>query len=77
MIGLLGFTSYIIEPKTMSAAMLHIPLINIVAVLKELTLGIYDIGHILIVFGWIIVYIIAAIAFARYMFSKESVIFRT
>lgn len=77
MIGLLGFTSSIIEPKTMSAAMLHIPLVNIVAVLKELTLGIYDIGHILIVFGWIIVYIIAAIAFARYMFSKESVIFRT
>lgn len=76
-IGMLGFTSYFIEPKSMSPAFLHIPIINAVAIIKELTLGIFNITHLLILFMWMLVYIGIAIFFARYMFTKEEVIFRT
>lgn len=76
-IGMLGFTSYFIEPKNMSSAFLHIPIINAVAVLKELTLGIFNMTHIIIVFIWMLIYIGISISFARYMFTKEEVIFRT
>ncbi|NMA95812.1 MAG: ABC transporter permease [Clostridiales bacterium] len=76
-IGMLGFTSYFIEPKTMSKAFLHIPIINAVVIIKELTLGIFNIAHIAILFLWMLIYIVIAISFARYMFTRESVIFRT
>ena len=76
-IGILGATSYFIEPKTMPGAFLHIPIINVVVIIKELTLGIFNTNHLLVVFVWMIIYIILSISFARYMFSKEEVIFRT
>lgn len=76
-IGMLGFTSYFIEPKSMSPAILHVPIINAVVVIKELTLGIFNTGHLIIVFIWMLIYIGISISFARYMFTKEEVIFRT
>lgn len=76
-IGMLGFTSYLIEPKTMSSIFLHIPIINVVVVIKELTLGIFNFVHLGIVLLWMAVYIALSISFARYMFGKEEVIFRT
>ncbi len=76
-IGMIGFTSYFIEPKNMSTVFLHIPIVNTVAIIKELTLGIFNITHLAIVFIWMFIYIGLSIAFARYMFSKEEVIFRT
>ena len=47
-----------------------------ICLMKEFTVGIFDIKHIAIVVGWHIVYIIASIIFAKFMFSKEEVIFR-
>jgi sodium transport system permease protein len=76
-VGMLGFTSYFIEPKTMSMGLLHIPIINVVVVIKELTLGIFNFAHLGIVLLWMLIYIGISISFARYMFSKEEVIFRT
>ena len=61
----------------MPGAFLHIPIINVVVIIKELTLGIFNTNHLLVVFVWMIIYIILSISFARYMFSKEEVIFRT
>jgi len=55
----------------------NIPLLSVSSVVKELTSGIYNYGHIGITIAWSIVYTIAAIILARHMFNKESVIFRS
>jgi sodium transport system permease protein len=39
--------------------------------------GIFDPMHIGLVLGWHVIYIIAAVLFAKYMFSKEEVVFRS
>lgn len=76
-LGMFGFATYAIDAKNVSMLFLNIPILNITAILKELTLGVYNFTHIGIVSAWTIVYIVASILFARYMFSRESVIFRT
>ena len=65
------------DPKNIGMLYFNIPLTNGVCLMKEFLAGIYNYTHIAITFGWIIVYIVASISFARYMFSKEEVIFRT
>ncbi|PRR77920.1 ABC-2 family transporter protein [Clostridium liquoris] len=65
------------DPKNIGILYFNIPLTNGVCLMKEFLAGIYNYTHIAITFGWIIVYIVASISFARYMFSKEEVIFRT
>ena len=72
-----GYGTYMMDVKNISIAVLNIPLVNIVIVIKELISGIYNPLHIGITFGWAIVYIAASVLFARYMFSREEVIFRT
>ena len=54
-----------------------IDMINKRRLLKELMAGIYRTDHLLIVLAWNVVYTVAAVLFARYMFSKEEVIFRS
>ncbi len=76
-VGMLGFSSYFIEPKNMSIMFLNIPIINVTAILKELVLGMFNLTHLAIVLAWMIIYIAISIGFARYMFSREDVIFRT
>jgi sodium transport system permease protein len=71
------YATYLIDAKNIDTYFFHIPLANITCLLKEFLAGIYDLSHIAITFSWIIIYIIAAVLFARYMFSKEEVIFRT
>jgi len=65
------------EAKNIPFLNFSIPLINVSSVVKELTSGIYNYGHIGITIGWSIVYTILAIILARHMFNKESVIFRS
>ncbi|WP_251861733.1 ABC transporter permease [Clostridium sp. Marseille-Q2269] len=65
------------DPKNIPMIYFNIPLTNGVCLMKEFLGGIYNYTHIAITFGWIAVYILGAILFARYMFSKEEVIFRT
>lgn len=72
-----GYGTYMMDVKNISIAMLNIPLVNIVIVIKELISGLYNPLHIGIALGWSVVYIAASVLFARYMFSKEEVIFRT
>lgn len=72
-----AYATYMLDAKNIDTFYFHIPLANAVCTLKELIAGIYNINHLLITIGWTILYILAALLFARYMFSKEAVIFRT
>ena len=71
------YATYMLDAKNIETFYFHIPLANITCILKEFLAGIYNFTHICITFAWIIVYIFASVLFARYMFSKEEVIFRT
>lgn len=71
-----AFAVYMIDPKTIPITYFNIPIVNIICVIKELIVGVYNPLHIALGFGWGIIYIIAALLFARYMFTRESVIFR-
>ena len=73
---ILSFLPYMMDAKGINPAFFNIPITNAICLMKEFTVGIFDIKHIAIVVGWHIVYIIAAIIFAKFMFSKEEVIFR-
>ncbi|MBW9172645.1 ABC transporter permease [Clostridium estertheticum] len=65
------------DAKNIPFLYFNIPLLSVSSVVKELTSGVYNYGHIGITIGWSIVYTIVAIIFARHMFNKESVIFRS
>lgn len=71
------YATYMLDAKNIETFYFHIPLANVVCLLKEFIAGIYNYTHISITFGWIVVYILASVFFARYMFSREEVIFRT
>ena len=73
---ILAFLPYMMDAKGINPAFFNIPITNAICLMKEFTVGIFDIKHIAIVVGWHIVYIIASIIFAKFMFSKEEVIFR-
>jgi len=71
------YATYMLDAKNIETFYFHIPLANAVCLLKEFISGIYNYTHIAITFGWIAFYILASVFFARYMFSREEVIFRT
>lgn len=71
------YATYMLDAKNISLVYFNIPLANVVCVLKELIAGIYNYNHIFITLGWILVYVVICILFARFMFSREEVIFRS
>ena len=73
---ILSFLPYMIDSKGINPAFFNIPIANAICLMKEFTVGIFDFKHIALVIGWHIVYIVASIMFARFMFSREEVIFR-
>jgi sodium transport system permease protein len=68
--------TYMIDVKNISLVYFNIPLSNEACILKEVISGIYNPVHILLTFGWTAVYIVLCIILARYMFTREKVIFR-
>ncbi len=72
-----AYGAYMMDAKNIATATFHVPIMNAVALIKEMLVGVYNPMHIAITFGWIAVYIIASVLFARYMFTREEVIFRT
>lgn len=72
-----AYAAYMVDPKNIGNAYFHVPITNVTCLIKELLVGIYNYSHIFITFGWIAAYILVSILFARFMFSRESVIFRT
>ena len=73
---ILSFLPYMMDAKGINPAFFNIPITNAICLMKEFTVGIFDIKHIAIVLGWHVLYIVASIIFAKFMFSKEEVIFR-
>lgn len=71
------YATYMLDARNIANFYFHIPLANGVCILKELIAGIYNVNHLLTTLSWTIVYIITSILFARFMFSREEVIFRT
>ena len=71
-----SFVVYMIDPKDIPITYFNIPVVNLICIIKELIVGVYSPLHIALGFGWGIIYIAIAILFARYMFNKESVVFR-
>lgn len=73
---LLSFLPYMMDAKGINPLFFNIPITNSICLMKEFTVGIFNTSHIFIVLAWHIAYIIAAIIFAKFMFSREEVIFR-
>jgi sodium transport system permease protein len=74
---LAAFSTYMMDVKGASTALFNIPIVNMSLIIKEFISGIYNPLHISITFAWMIAYTAVSILFARFMFSKEEVIFRT
>lgn len=73
---LLSYLPMMMDSKSIKFGFFNIPIANAVCLMKEFMVGIFDFQHIGIVLAWHIAYIIATILFAKFMFSKEEVIFR-
>ncbi|MFA9397337.1 MAG: ABC transporter permease [Clostridiaceae bacterium] len=71
------YATYMLDGKNIPSFYFHIPLSNVVCLIKEFINGVYNYNHIFITFGWTIIYILASILLARFMFNREEVIFRT
>ncbi|MBU5591992.1 ABC transporter permease [Clostridium sp. MSJ-4] len=71
-----AYATYMLDAKSIESVYFHIPLANSVCLLKELIMGIYNYNHIMITLVWTITYILASLLFARFMFSREEVVFR-
>ncbi|WP_234117365.1 ABC transporter permease [Clostridium hydrogenum] len=65
------------DPKSIEGFYFNIPITNATCLMKEFLVGIHNYTHIAITFGWMIIYIVGSLLFARYMFSREEVIFRS
>ena len=72
-----AYATYMLDVKSIANFYFHIPLANIICILKELISGVYNIQHIAITLVWTIIYVLSSLLIARYMFMKEEVIFRT
>ncbi|MBN1596399.1 ABC transporter permease [candidate division FCPU426 bacterium] len=72
-----GYSPFMMDSKTIGIHYFHIPLVNISMVIKELVLGVYQPLHITVTLLWALVYIVLALIFARWMFYREEVIFRS
>lgn len=74
---LLSYLPLMMDAKSIKFLYFNIPVVNTMSIMKEGLAGIYNIEHIAIVFVWNILYIAASIMFAKHMFSKEEVVFRS
>lgn len=71
------YATYMLDGKNIDGYYFNIPLANVVCLMKEFLSGIFNVQHMIITFSWILVYIVASVLLARYMFSREEVVFRT
>lgn len=74
---MLSYVPYMMDAKTIKFIYFNIPVVNAISVMKEATVGIYNGQHLAIVVAWHLVYMFVAVMVARYVFSKEEVVFRS
>jgi sodium transport system permease protein len=72
-----AFGTYMMDVKNAPLVYFNIPIANMSLIMKEFIIGIFNPLHIAVTFGWMIIYLVVVMLFARYMFTKEDVIFRT
>lgn len=71
-----GYGACMVDIKNYPGIFLHLPLLNISIVIKELILETFNVMNLLTVFAWSFLYIAAALLIAWKIFSREKVIFR-
>ncbi|MBK1811764.1 ABC transporter permease [Clostridium sp. YIM B02505] len=74
---ILSYIPFMMDAKTVKWMYFNIPIVNVVVLMKEFLVGIFNTQHILVVAAWHVVYIILSILFVKIMFSREEVIFRS
>lgn len=74
---LLCFLPMFTDANNLNPMYFNLPITNVTSLMKELLTGIYNTNHILMVLGWLICYIVLAVLLAKYMFSREEVVFRS
>ena len=73
---LLSVITMYMEPSSISMAMMNIPILNVVIVIKEIIFNQLNYVHLYMTIGWSIVYVIVSMIAAKMMYEKEEVIFR-
>lgn len=71
------YAVYTLDAKNIGIMYFNIPIVNVVCIIKEVISGIYNYSHIGITTIWIVVYAVVCVLVARFMFSREEVIFRS
>ncbi len=71
------YLTMFMDIRTLSNKMFFIPLLNSVLLMKEVLVDIINPLHIVLTFGTSAVLVIASLLLMRYMFGKESVVFRS
>lgn len=74
---MLAYLPYMMDAKSIKFLYFNVPITNVVCVMKEFMVGMYNITHILVVAAWVLVYIAASVIFASAMFNREKIISRT
>lgn len=73
---LLSIITMYTEPSSVSIAMMNIPILNVVIVIKEIIFNQLNYTHFYITFAWSIAYVVIAMIGAKFMYEKEEVVFR-
>ncbi|WP_026478124.1 ABC transporter permease [Alkaliphilus transvaalensis] len=72
-----AYLTMFMDLRSLSTRLFFIPLLNAVLLMKEVLVDIINPLHILITFSMSLLLVVLSLAFTKYMFSKESVIFRS
>lgn len=73
---ILNYLFFFIDIKNLSYVFLNIPIVNSIAILNEILLGILNMKHLVIVGAWLIVYIVVLAIIAVKVVFKENVLLR-
>ena len=73
---LLSVITMYMEPSSVSMAMMNIPILNVVIVIKEIIFNQLNYTHLYMTIGWSVIYVIISMIGAKMMYEKEEVIFR-
>ncbi|MBZ9634399.1 ABC transporter permease [Clostridium sp. FP1] len=73
---ILNYLFFFIDIKNLSYVFLNIPIVNSIAILNEILLGILNMKHLIIVGAWLIIYIVALAFMAVKVVFVESVLLR-
>ncbi|MBU3143311.1 ABC transporter permease [Clostridium sp. CF012] len=73
---ILNYLFFFIDIKNLSYVFLNIPIVNSIAIINEILLGILNMKHLIIVGAWLIIYIVALAFIAVKVVFVESVLLR-